>query len=146
MKILKIFTKNRIIGNLGEREAVKYLRRHGYRVLEKNYVALGHDIDVIARKKNVTAFVEVKARNVKHLGYREARPASAVTPEKQRKIIATANYYSRVKKLDTRKRFDIIEVYLSDKNDGVKIDEVKHLEGAFDWNTAHSTYRERDFQ
>ena len=146
MKILEIFTKNRIIGNLGEREAVKHLRRHGYRILERNYVALGHEIDVIARKKNITAFVEVKARNVKYLGYREARPASAVTPEKQRKIISTANYYSRVKKLNTRMRFDIIEVYLSDKDKGVKIEEVKHLEGAYDWNTAHSIYKERDFR
>lgn len=146
MKILEIFTKNRIIGNLGEREAIKYLRRHGYRILEKNYVALGHEIDVIAKKKNVTAFVEVKARNVKYLGYREARPASAVTPEKQRKIIATANHYSRVKKLNTRMRFDIIEVYLSDNDNGVKIEEIKHLEGAFDWNTAYNTYRERDFK
>ena len=85
MKILEVFTKNRIIGNLGEREAVKHLRKSGYRILEKNYVALGYEIDVIARKKNVTAFVEVKARNVKHLGHYEARPASAVTPEKQRK-------------------------------------------------------------
>ena len=146
MKILEIFTKNRIIGNIGEREAIKHLRRHGYRILEKNYVALGHEIDVIARKKNVTAFVEVKARNVKHLGNYEARPASAVTSEKQRKIISTANHYSRVKNLGTRMRFDIVEVYLADKNNGVKIEEVKHLEDAYDWNTAHSIYKERDFR
>ena len=144
MKILEIFTKNRIIGNLGEREAVRHLRRSGYQILEKNYVALGYEIDVIARKKNVTAFVEVKARNVKHLGHFEARPASAVTPEKQRKLISVANYYSKVKKLDTRMRFDIIEVYLEDKNKGIKVKETKHLENAFDWNTAYSVYRGKD--
>ena len=145
MRILNIFTKQRIIGNLGERAAVKYLRRHGYRILEKNYVARGHEIDVIARKKNVTAFVEVKARNVKHLGHYEQRPASAVTPEKQLKIIATANYYSRVNNIDTRMRFDIIEVYLADKDNGVEIKEIKHLENAFDWNTAHSRDKRKEF-
>ena len=144
MKILEIFTKNRIIGNLGEREAVRHLRRSGYRILEKNYVALGYEIDVIARKKNVTAFIEVKARNVKHLGHYEARPASAVTPEKQRKIIAAAKYYSKVKNLDTRMRFDIVEVYLEDEDKGVKIRETKHLENAFDWNTAYSAYKGKD--
>ena len=133
-----------IILNLGEREAVRHLRRSGYRILENNYVAHGYEIDVIAKKKNVTAFVEVKARNVKHLGHYEARPASAVTPEKQRKLIAVANYYSKVKKLDTRMRFDIIEVYLEDKDKGIKIREIKHLENAFDWNTAYSAYKGKD--
>ena len=100
---------------------------------------------MIAKKKNVTAFIEVKARNMKHLGHYEARPASAVTTEKQRKIIAAAKYYSKVKNLDTRMRFDIVEVYLDEKDKGVRVLETKHLENAFDWNTAYSTYKGKEF-
>ena len=144
MNILKIFTKNRQIGDLGEVEAIKLLQRKGYRILEKNYTARGAEIDIIARKMNITAFVEVKARNVKHLGHYEARPASAVTPEKQRKIIKAANHYSQRKVKDSRLRFDVVEVYLEDYDKGIRVKEVKHLEGAFDLNTAYSGYRPKN--
>ena len=141
MNILKILTKNRQTGDLGENEAVKLLRRKGYRILERNYTASGAEIDIIARKKNITAFIEVKARNIKNLGKIEARPASAVTPEKQRKIIKVAGYYSRRRVKDCRLRFDVIEVYLEDTENGQAVKDIKHLEGAFDLNTAYSGYR-----
>lgn len=136
MNILKILTPKREIGNLGEKEAAKLLRRKGYRILKQNYTALGAEIDIIARKKDLTLFVEVKTRNVKFLGYKEARPASSVTPEKQRKIIKAASYYNSHNPSDTRLRFDVIEVYTEDGQSGPKIKEIKHLEGAFDKNSA----------
>ncbi len=136
MKILKVFTLQRKIGNLGEREAAKFLRKAGYRILEKNYVALGSEIDIIARKKDVTAFIEVKTRNVKHLGYKESRPGASVTPEKQRKIIKAAGFYSAHHPSDTRLRFDVIEVYTEDSKRGIKVREVRHLVGCFDKTSA----------
>ena len=146
MKILEVLTPKRIIGNLGERAAARLLRRKGYRILDRNYTALGLEIDIIARKKNVTAFVEVKTRNVKYLGYKEARPASSVTPEKQRKIIKAASYYLSHHPQDTRIRLDVIEVYTENIGRRVKVKEIKHLEGAFDKNTAFNqqyTYKRR---
>lgn len=140
MNILKILTPKRKIGNLGEREAVKHLRRSGYRILEKNYTAPCAEIDIIARKKDVIAFVEVKARNIKHLGYKEARPGSSVTHEKQRKIIKAASYYNNRHPSDARLRLDVIEVYLEDCGNGVKVKDIKHIEGAFNKNTAYDGY------
>ena len=137
MKILEILTPKRIIGNLGEREAARLLRRKGYKILKRNYTALGAEIDIIARKDNLTAFVEVKTRNVKYLGYKEARPASSVTPEKQRKIIKAASYYQTHNPSDTRLRLDVIEVYTEGVGRHVKVKEIKHLEGAFDKNSAY---------
>ena len=136
MNILKILTPKRIVGNFGEKEAARFLRRSGYRILEQNYIACGSEIDVIARKKGVTAFIEVKTRNVKSLGGKEARPASSVTPEKQRKIIKAASRYNGRNPSDTRLRFDVIEVYIEDGERGTKVKEIKHLEGAFDLNSA----------
>ena len=136
MKILSILTPKRRIGNLGERGAVRLLRKKGYRILAKNYTALGAEIDIIARKKDLTVFVEVKTRNVKNLGYKEARPGSSVTPEKQRKIIKVAGYYSSHHPSDTRLRLDVIEVYVDDADGQIKIKEIKHIEGAFDKSTA----------
>ena len=136
MNILKIPTPKRLIGNLGEREAAKLLRRKGYKILKQNYTACGAEIDIIARGKGITLFVEVKTRNIKNLGGKEARPASSVTSEKQRKIIKAASYYNSHNPSDTRLRFDVVEVYIEDTERGPKIKEAKHLEGAFDLNSA----------
>lgn len=137
MNILKASTEKRRIGNLGEWAAAWHLIKKGYFILKRNYVAADAEIDIIARRRGVIAFVEVKARNVKNLGKGEARPASAVTPEKQRKIIRASSFYLARHKPETRVRFDIIEVYLEDARLGVKIKEIKHIENAFDKDTAY---------
>lgn len=136
MKILKILTPRRLIGNLGERAAAKHLRKKGYKILKRNYTALDAEIDIIATKDDVTAFIEVKTRNIKHLGYKEARPASSVTPEKQRKIIKAASYFISHNRPETRLRLDVIEVYTEDDGKIGRVKEIKHIEGAFDKNTA----------
>lgn len=136
MKILEILTPKRLIGNFGEHEAARLLRKSGYKILKRNYTALDAEIDIIARKDNITAFIEVKTRNVKGLGYKEARPASSVTPEKQRKIIKAAKYYISHNPADTRLRLDVIEVYLEDSI-RLKVKEIKHIENAFDLNSAY---------
>lgn len=138
MKILEIDTLKRRIGNLGERLAAKHLRREGYKILEKNFVADGYEIDIIAIKDNTVAFVEVKARTVGAENPMEPRPASAVTKEKQQKIIKAASYYRRRRHDSCRARFDIIEVYLEKTKTGRKAKEIKHLIGAFDLNTAYA--------
>ena len=142
MKILEVLTQKRLTGNLGERAAARYLFFKGYRILKRNFVAMNHEIDIIARKGRTTAFVEVKTRNVKSLGSTEPRPASAVTPEKQLKIIKAANYYKTHNNFNTRMRFDIIEVYIESSTGKQKIKDIKHLIGAFDMDTA----RRADFK
>ncbi len=137
MRILNILTDKRKTGNLGERAAAKYLRKEGYKILARNYVANNAEIDIIAKGRDTTVFVEVKTRNIKSLGTLQARPASSVTPEKQRRIIKAASYYKAHNQPSTRFRFDVVEVYLEDDARAVvKIKEIKHLESAFDLNTA----------
>ena len=86
MNILKILTVKREIGNIGELAAVKFLRKNGYKILERNYVAAGYEIDIIAENRDYTVFTEVKTRTLGAQSPKEARPASSVTPEKQRKL------------------------------------------------------------
>ncbi len=138
MKILKVNTLRRKIGDLGERLAARYLRRHGYKILEKNFVADGYEIDIIAKSGNTVAFIEVKTRTLGSENPMEPRPASAVTKEKQQKIIKVASAYRRHYSSDCRARFDIIEVYLEKTKTGRKAKEIKHLVGAFDLDTAYA--------
>ena len=140
MNILKILTPRRAIGNLGEKAAAKQLRKEGYHILARNYVAENAEIDIIAKKKDLLVFVEVKTRSIKALGFREARPASSVTPEKQKKIIRAASCFIGYKHENLKKRFDVIEVLLDCYEDKTKIIEVRHLENTFDLNTAYKRH------
>ena len=133
MKILEILTERRRIGNAGERAATRHLKKNGYKILAKNYVALGYEIDVIASDGEHTVFCEVKTRTLGRENPKEPRPASSVTPEKQRKIISAAKSYNAYKSLHKRMRFDVIEVFV-DENKRVK--NINHLVGAFNYDTA----------
>ena len=134
MKILEILTKKRRIGNIGEDIAAKELKKTGYKILERNYVAVDSEIDIIAENKDTIAFVEVKTRSVGYNNPREPRPASAVTKEKQRKIITAAKYYIGGRDNEKHLSLDVIEVYLNE--DGTK-NKVLHIKNAFNRNTAY---------
>ncbi len=136
MNILKILTPKRILGNFGERAACKYLKRNGYKILARNYVALGHEIDIIAKNKELTAFVEVKTRSLSGNYFEGTRPSSAVTPEKQRSIIKTAKFYIAENRLDGRVRLDVIEVLTDGTGKNTKVSQIKHLTGAFNIDTS----------
>ncbi len=134
MKILKRLTPKKRIGNKGEKIAARYLKKQGYRILRRNYIPFENEIDIIAENRDTLAFVEVKTRNIGKMGPLEERPASAVTPEKQRKIISTAKYYLGGRENTKKVSFDIIEVYL---NDNGKADKTVHMENAFNSNRAY---------
>lgn len=144
MRILDVKTEDRRLGDFGEGEAVRLLKRSGYRVLERNYVAFDHEIDIIAESVDAIAFVEVKTRTRGYTNPREPRPASAVTPKKQRAIIAAAKVYIAFHPPKKHIRFDIIEVYANPDGKGSwTLHEIKHLKGAFNGDTAHPAPKRR---
>ena len=137
MKILDLLTPKRKIGNKGEALAASYLKRHGYKIKKRNYVAFENEIDIIAESKDTIAFIEVKTRTLGKENPKEPRPAAAVTPKKQRKIISAAKYY--LGGIDNQKEvsLDVIEVYLTP--DGKKSD-ILHIKNAFNRNTAYDRH------
>jgi len=134
MKILEILTPKRKLGNFGEKLALRHLKKQGYRILERNYVAAGHEIDIIAEDRQYIVFVEVKTRNSDESD--DIRPSLAVTPDKQRKIIAAASYYYKFLYTDKMLRFDVIEIYVHGKTHT-----INHMEGAFNMNSAKERHR-----
>ena len=128
MNILKVLTPRRITGNTGERLAVKFLKKNKYRILEKNFVANGHEIDIIAYKDKTVVFAEVKTRTLGKENPKESRPASSVTQKKQKSIISAAGYYMGYHRPGEKCRFDVIEVYLKDNG---KPHKIIHMESAF---------------
>ena len=137
MEILKIDTEKRRLGTFGEKRAARYLKRNGYRILKRNFVADYNEIDIIARDKETTIFVEVKTRCTDKENPKEPRPASSVNQKKQRALIKAARLYTAYYPSKTKKRFDVIEVYVNQNNTRYSVAEIKHLKGAFNLNTAY---------
>ena len=52
---------NKEKGNLGESIACKYLTRRGFEIIERNYWQKCGEIDIIAKNKSLTHFIEVKS-------------------------------------------------------------------------------------
>jgi putative endonuclease len=138
MQILKIKTEKRRLGDLGERAARRFLRRSGHRIIKRNFVADSHEIDIIAKDRDTLIFVEVKTRTLGNENPNEPRPASSVDQKKQRSIIQAARIYDAYNPTNKKKRFDIIEVYVNRNNKKYSVAEIKHLKGAFNFNTAFS--------
>lgn len=110
------------LGKLGEELAAEYLTKNGYHILDKNWVYLKAELDIIAQKGDILAIVEVKTRSSLDFGL----PQDFVNPKKIQLLVKAVNEYVIVNDIDASVRFDIISVH---KN-GSKY-EIDHLEDAF---------------
>ena len=113
------------LGQFGEEQAARYLRRRFYTVLERNFRCRFGEIDLIARRGEILAFVEVKLRRDDRHG--EAR--EFVTARKQQRLRAAAEYWLSLHETQLQPRFDVVEVYAPRGADGPL--KLKHIENAF---------------
>lgn len=104
------------IGVQGENRAVEYLKKKGYKIIERNFHCHFGEIDIIAMNQGYVVFIEVKSRNSVAFGL----PREAVTLSKQKTIIACANYWlSSNIMVGKPVRFDVVEI-LDGKVDVIK--------------------------
>jgi putative endonuclease len=112
------------LARAGEEAAARHLAARGWRIVARN-VRLGRagEIDLVAERNGVLAFVEVKTRR----GGRFGSPAEAVTPAKRARIRALALAWLQREAPRARAlRFDVVEVRA-----GAGRATVTHLEAAF---------------
>ncbi len=93
------------IGQWGERAAADYLTAQSYEVLASNVRTPYGEIDLIARRGEITIFVEVKTRTSSKLGL----PEEAVTPRKREHMLAAAEHYASEQEID-HWQIDVIAV------------------------------------
>nr|WP_206026043.1 YraN family protein [Roseimicrobium sp. ORNL1] len=116
---------NATLGNWGEHLAAQWLRRHGRKVLYRNYRAGGGgEVDIVARHGKMLTFVEVKTRTSTERG----RPAEAVNKAKEKLILRGMQGWLRMLQdaQNIPRRCDIVEVVL---REGER-PEISILEGA----------------
>ena len=110
------------LGKQGEELAVDFLRKNGYDILETNWVYQKAEIDIIAKKDDTLAVVEVKTRSSLDFGL----PQDFVTPKKIKLLVKAVDEYVTVNDLDVEIRFDIVSIY-NKKGDFV----IEHIVDAF---------------
>ena len=127
-----------VFGSAGESSAANYLRRKGYKIIERNYSCRFGEIDIIAQKGMYIIFVEVKTRSEGLSPDSDfGLPSEAVDSGKQRRTIAAAEAYLYKNEGDGEYekmiRFDIIEVYLKRAafTSSPAILKIEHIEDAF---------------
>ncbi len=100
------------LGRTSESLAADYLVARGYSILERNY-RVGHkEIDLIAQRDCVVAFIEVKAR----AGARFGHPLEAITWSKRREISYVARVWIAAHgRADLVYRFDAVAVLWADR-------------------------------
>ena len=98
------------LGKQGEAAAVAFLKKKGYRILEKNFRVAAGEIDVIAEHEKAVVFIEVKTRTGLDFGH----PLTAVTRSKQKKLAVLAQSFLAKHKITRRDcRFDVVSVIVS---------------------------------
>lgn len=119
--------RNNLVGAWGEALAAEYLRKKGYQILARSYRCRYGEIDLIARRKGILAFVEVKLR--KNDSFAQAREYVSFT--KQDRLRKTASMYLAEAASELQPRFDVVEIYAPQGVDTIK-PTINHLEGAFE--------------
>ncbi|MFA7000320.1 MAG: YraN family protein [Candidatus Paceibacterota bacterium] len=120
---MKIFTSNsQKIGELGEGVACKFLMKHDFSILERNYTKKWGEIDIIAQKGDKRYFIEVKSKSVSSLdfatGFNEDgketnRPEENMHPWKMKRLRRVVETYLISKRLGyVDWQFDLLVVYL----------------------------------
>lgn len=94
-------------GAMGEQAAADYLLEKGYELLARNWHCRWGELDLVARKEDILAFVEVKTRKPGAM----VSPLEAVNRTKQRKLIRSAQaYLMELGETELQPRFDVAAV------------------------------------
>jgi len=122
----KVLADHNEFGREGERQAARFLRSQGYKILYRNFrPPVGGEVDLICRHRNprTLVFIEVKSRRSERYGTASA----AVGRKKQKRLILAAQYWlSLLERPDVTVQFDVLEVICADGTW-----KIRHIADAF---------------
>ena len=138
----KVFTsETQKIGELGENIAVRFLVKHGFSILDRNYTKKWGEIDIIAQKDNKLYFIEVKSVSRETLNtfipksYNDSddryehRPEDNMHPWKLKRLSRTIQTYLLSKNVPDEKEWqvDLLVVYICQKEKKARVKVVSDI-------------------
>ncbi len=122
---LPMGAESKEIGQKGESAAAEYLKKLGWKVLERNYRTSRGEIDLIAKDGDVLIFVEVKNYSCRSFYL----PSFSIDKNKRQCIIKAARTYLFKKNIRNMNcRFDAVTIYRNFQ--GHK--KIEHYRNAFE--------------
>lgn len=121
---------NREFGRRGERDAARFLKRNGYKIVGRNVYVGRVEIDIIARDSEHFLFVEVKTRHQVPGESLYGRPADALTPAKRHNMLeAATRYISENPDVigELSPRIDAVEVYVDPNKKRHRVLDIRHF-------------------
>lgn len=113
-------------GSFAEGLAEKFLQDRGYSILGRNYRKPWGEVDIIAQKKGVIIFVEVKASDKP--APRGFEPEKRVNADKIKRIKRAAQTYIQQNNLDNRSwQIDLVAIELNKEKEVAKITHFKNI-------------------
>lgn len=113
-------------GNLGEKLAIDFLKKRGFRIIETNYRCRYGEIDIVTRKKDYLVFVEVRTRTNRKFGTPED---SVSTAKKTRMRRAAEHYCQSHEKLPENWRIDLLAIELKGNGRPERMEIVENAVG-----------------
>ncbi|MEI8123972.1 MAG: YraN family protein [bacterium] len=123
-------TQKQVTGTLGEDLACRFLMKHGFEIVERNYWQKCGEIDIIAKNKGILHFIEVKSvscENINNVSDNGYRPEDNLHTWKLERLSKTIQVYLNNKSVsdETNWKFDVVTVYIDTEN---KVSRVNFLE------------------
>ena len=128
---LRFLWSPKTLGNRGEVEAARFLKRRGYKIIARSHRSPIGELDIVAvdlrdPRGPTVVFVEVKTRSNHDAGH----PAEAIDADKKRRLTNLAiGYRRRFQLLQTPARFDVVAVTWPPEN---KKPTIEHYIDAFE--------------
>ena len=127
-----MITKKRAFGDLGEEITARYLKSKGYIVLGRNYLKPYGELDLIASRKGIIHFVEVKAvsREIKEgtvTRGTEWNPAERVDSRKLKRLERVIQSYLLENKIGLDWQIDVSLVYIDEISKKAKIEVIESV-------------------
>lgn len=134
-KMPKVFTSEKQkIGQIGENIAVKFLMKHHFSILDRNYTKKWGEIDIVAEKSNKIYFIEVKSvsretlSSVTHETLDQYKPEDNMHPWKLKRLARVIQTYLLSKNLDEKEwQVDLLVIFLNLKDKTAKIKVVSDI-------------------
>ncbi len=131
-------TEKQNIGKLGENIAVKYLEKHGYKILDRNYRKPWGEIDIIAsenigknqflaQQSQELVFIEVKTQSANRRI--EWRPEENITRHKKHQLSRIVTTYLKSNKIPENQnwRVDVLAITLDFKTKNAQIEHIENI-------------------
>ena len=110
------------LGKQGEKLAADFLAKKGYEIVAQNFRYQKAEVDIIARKENILAVIEVKTRSTPDFG----DPQNFLKQKQINLLVKAIDHFVNEHQLDVDVRFDIVAIIKNKA--GTRIE---HLEDAF---------------